>query len=178
MRSVPAGLEQHRLVRRRRPPRRPTDRTHAGGQHRAASSNGPRAPRSASGSGSGSDRVSAAWPHVLSKCTLTSKNNRLSEASPEMCHGVGPDRWPSRCTEASTSVPCRRSMPADRSNMNENGSRSHSASNPSQPCTLKPPVPAVSSDARAELQRVRRERDVGLRLDLCDARADRDARAA
>src|SRR5205814_9009621 len=98
--------------------------------------------------GSSSDSTPPLPPQVLSKCTVTSNRKRLSDALPEMCHGVGPDSCPSRCTEARISVPCRRSMPAERSNTNDIGRRPHKASKPSQPCTLKLPVPAVTS-ARA-----------------------------
>ena len=74
-----------------------------------------------------------------------SKNSRLSDAWPAMCHGDGPLSCPDRCTEASVSDPARKSTEADRSNAKAIGSHSTSASKPRKPCTLRPPAPAISS---------------------------------
>src|SRR5207253_1405169 len=92
---------------------------HALASHKAATT---------AGVGSAAGSAAAVSPHCLSKWTLTSKKRRLSDASPDTCHGEVPDTWPSRWTEASVDNPLRRSTPADRSRVNANGFHSTSAS--------------------------------------------------
>src|SRR5262249_25745528 len=94
------------------------------------------------GSAGGSSGRGGRSPKVRSKGAVRAKEGSERLASPLTWNGFGPVSVPSTVTPAIRLEPWLSVMPTLKSNSNENGCGTNSASKASQPCTLNPPAAA------------------------------------